>query len=107
MKTIKNFVPAQDYSDFYISKTKMEYSTKNRNIKAKVRRKVFKRDGWACLKCGTKENLSIDHIKPKSLGGNNYQNNLQTLCRDCNSEKGDNVINYRKNHGKVFKKTTK
>ena len=32
--------------------------------------------------------LTIDHIVPKSLGGTNNIENYQTLCYDCNQEKG-------------------
>ena len=49
---------------------------------------VFRRDGYACLYCGSESNLSIDHVFPVSRGGDNRPDNLQTLCRDCNSRKG-------------------
>lgn len=42
-----------------------------------------------CLKCGSTDNLSIDHIVPISRGGSNYFSNLQVLCRSCNSGKGN------------------
>lgn len=42
-----------------------------------------------CYNCGTKEDLSIDHIIPLSRGGRHSIGNLQTLCRTCNSSKGD------------------
>jgi hypothetical protein len=42
-----------------------------------------------CYNCGTKENLSIDHNIPLSRGGRHSIGNLQTLCRPCNSSKGD------------------
>lgn len=49
--------------------------------------KIWKRDGFKCVKCGTDENLSIDHIKPESFGGTLEIENLQTLCKSCNSKK--------------------
>lgn len=49
---------------------------------------VMARDGYHCQGCGTAENLSIDHIVPWSQGGNNTIENLQVLCRPCNSRKG-------------------
>lgn len=49
---------------------------------------IFSRDGWACKKCFTTENLSIDHIVPVRRGGGNEHDNLQTLCVSCNSSKG-------------------
>jgi hypothetical protein len=48
---------------------------------------VFDRDK-KCLKCGTAENLTIDHILPLSRGGNDDMTNLQALCRTCNWRKG-------------------
>lgn len=34
------------------------------------------------------ESLSLDHIHPHSRGGSDQPENLQTLCRSCNSKKG-------------------
>lgn len=52
---------------------------------------VFERDGFRCQICGDWHDLTIDHIYPKSLGGTTELNNLQTLCRKCNSRKGNNI----------------
>jgi 5-methylcytosine-specific restriction endonuclease McrA len=51
--------------------------------------------GGRCLSCGTAEDLSADHIIPLSLGGANTIENIQVLCRDCNSLKADSVVDYR------------
>lgn len=45
---------------------------------------VFKRDGNRCVYCGTVENLTIDHVLPKSRGGNNHWKNIVTCCKTCN-----------------------
>jgi len=63
-----------------------------------LRAAIFKRDGSACLKCGTDENLSVDHIEPLAKGGDNSPSNLQTLCKRCNSSKGDSTADYRKSN---------
>lgn len=63
----------------------------------KKRQKIYERDGFKCLKCGEDrlEELTLDHIVPKSWGGSSKQSNLQTLCKACNFEKGDkNKISY-------------
>lgn len=52
------------------------------------RNTIFKRDGYKCRRCGSPEQLSVDHIIPKSKGGTDDQHNLQTLCHSCNSRKG-------------------
>ena len=50
---------------------------------SRIRRRVFDRDGWACVKCGRPGRLECDHIVALSAGGSNDMDNLRTLCRDC------------------------
>ena len=52
---------------------------------------IWNRDGGACVKCGSSENLAFDHIIPHSLGGSNARRNLQLLCDSCNSKKGNKI----------------
>jgi 5-methylcytosine-specific restriction endonuclease McrA len=42
-----------------------------------------------CAKCGAGADLTIDHITPRSWGGSSDKQNLQWLCRSCNSSKGN------------------
>jgi len=60
-------------------------------IPGRIRRAVYERDNFACLSCATTEGLSLDHIHPYSMGGPDTFENLQTLCRSCNSRKGAKV----------------
>jgi hypothetical protein len=53
-----------------------------------VRLAVYARDGYACVECGCGDDLTLDHIRPYSLGGPDTEDNLQTMCRPCNSRKG-------------------
>lgn len=62
-----------------------------RHIPDALRMTVYERDGYTCLHCGATENLSLDHIHPYSRGGEDTLDNLQTLCRSCNSRKGARV----------------
>ena len=50
---------------------------------------VFKRDGFKCQYCGTRKELTIDHLIPKAKGGKTSWNNLVTACKKCNSKKGN------------------
>ena len=53
---------------------------------ARVRRAVFERDGWRCLRCGRAGRLECDHIVPLHVdpGQNHYDpGGCQTLCRQC------------------------
>lgn len=61
---------------------------KKLNITQGLRRKVFERNEYRCVHCGTHKDLTVDHIKPESKGGDRSMDNLQTLCRSCNSKKG-------------------
>lgn len=61
-------------------------------IPQRTRQAVFDRDGHACVSCGAADDLTIDHIYPRLLGGRHVEDNFQTLCRSCNSRKGARVL---------------
>lgn len=49
-----------------------------------------------CPSCGSKAKLTLDHIIPLNQGGSHYVDNLQGLCKVCNSAKQDKlIIDYR------------
>ncbi len=55
---------------------------------------VLARDKWKCLSCGrtSREDgatLEVDHIVPRSKGGTDEMDNLQTLCKKCNIGKSN------------------
>jgi 5-methylcytosine-specific restriction endonuclease McrA len=51
-----------------------------------TRRGVFARDNWTCQYCGAPaENL--DHVVPRSGGGEHSWENVVAACRRCNSKK--------------------
>lgn len=59
---------------------------KNRD---KIKAHLRKKQGGNCYYCKRPLNdaVSIDHIKPKSKGGTNAQDNLALTCRPCNQFK--------------------
>ena len=59
-------------------------------ISGHIRDQVWRRDEGQCVKCGSKEDLEYDHIKPVSRGGKSTYRNLQLLCQSCNRSKGSN-----------------
>lgn len=56
------------------------------------RNSVYRRDNFRCLYCGSKEDLTLDHVIPRSRGGPNSWTNLVTCCMRCNVRKGDRLI---------------
>ena len=55
------------------------------------RRAVFARDRETCQYCGQqpgRANLTMDHVIPRSQGGQTIWENVVTACRDCNHRKG-------------------
>lgn len=54
---------------------------------------ILARDNWSCCSCGRTSRdgypLEVDHILPRSKGGTDDEENLQTLCWLCNSGKSN------------------
>ncbi len=53
---------------------------------------------YRCLCCGKQEpdiKLTADHVIPVSKQGTSNINNIQPLCKSCNSRKRANIIDYR------------
>jgi 5-methylcytosine-specific restriction endonuclease McrA len=46
---------------------------------------ILRRDGWRCQICGTRSHLEVHHKQFRSHSGNDAEENLITLCRDCHS----------------------
>jgi 5-methylcytosine-specific restriction endonuclease McrA len=55
------------------------------------RRNVYARDSFRCQYCGghfSEDDLTYDHVVPKSAGGRREWKNIVSACRPCNSHKG-------------------
>jgi len=59
-----------------------------------TRANIFKRDNYTCQYCGlqSKKMMTIDHVHPRSKGGDSSWTNLTTACRECNSKKGNKTL---------------
>ncbi|GHA57722.1 HNH endonuclease [Pontibacter akesuensis] len=53
------------------------------------RHNIMRRDNYSCQYCGGVRNLTLDHLLPRSRGGETQWQNLVTACARCNSRKGD------------------
>ena len=49
---------------------------------------LFLRDHFACQYCGAREDLTFDHVVPRSYGGRTTWENVATACAPCNLRKG-------------------
>ncbi len=55
-----------------------------------TRRNILRRDNHKCAYCGRGDlPLTIDHIIPRSKGGDDSWENLVAACLPCNNSKGD------------------
>ncbi len=72
----------------------LHYVRVPRAIKRKIsRRALFARDGWRCVYCGhSGGRLTLDHVVPRSRGGESVWENVVTACAPCNLRKGDRSL---------------
>ncbi len=90
-----NEIEDEIYSPIII-KEKMEIKHKTpREINLRLRFLVLSRDNFKCCICGASPaknpeiTLEVDHIFPWDKGGETTEENLQTLCFDCNRGKSN------------------
>ena len=53
-----------------------------------TRRAVFARDSWTCQYCGSRSNLTVDHVIPRSKGGSSSWENIVALVRALQPAQG-------------------
>jgi 5-methylcytosine-specific restriction endonuclease McrA len=65
-----------------------------RAVQRKIsRRALFARDGWRCVYCGSNGGrLTLDHVLPRSRGGDSIWENVVTACAPCNHRKGNRTL---------------
>jgi len=65
---------------------------RRREASSMKRLRIYMRDKFRCQYCGDKKpagELTLDHILPRSRGGDNSPVNVVTACVACNNRKGD------------------
>jgi len=65
------------------------------------RRVLYERDNYECQYCGSKKEINIDHVIPKSKGGLSTWENCVVSCVKCNTSKADRLP---KDAGMVLKR---
>jgi 5-methylcytosine-specific restriction endonuclease McrA len=65
---------------------------RRREASSAKRLRIYMRDKFRCQYCGDKKaatELTLDHIVPRSRGGDNSPINIVAACLACNNRKGD------------------
>lgn len=52
---------------------------------------VFLRDRFTCQYCGSRDDLTFDHVVPRSKGGLTIWENVVAACSPCNLRKADKM----------------
>lgn len=57
-----------------------------------TRKAVLARDKWTCQYCGSnRPGLTVDHVIPRSRGGESVWENIVASCAPCNRKKGNRL----------------
>lgn len=92
---LNEFVKFKNNGKNLESKSEIITKEKRRDFNNSLRYDIMKRDLFKCCLCGRSPannpniSLEIDHIISINKGGKNTEDNLQTLCRDCNIGKSN------------------
>jgi 5-methylcytosine-specific restriction endonuclease McrA len=58
-----------------------------------TKREILRRDNHTCQYCGQHSaRLTVDHVTPRRLGGNQWWDNLVAACSGCNHRKGGRTV---------------
>jgi len=57
------------------------------------KKNILRRDGYTCQYCGRRgERLTVDHVVPRSRGGETTWTNVVAACLKCNLRKGNRAL---------------
>lgn len=67
-----------------------------------TRKAVLARDSWTCQYCGSeKPGLTVDHVIPRSKGGQSVWENIVASCAPCNRRKGNKLPREARMHPRI------
>ena len=53
---------------------------------------IYERDDHTCQYCGATKHLTIDHVIPRSRGGQDTWENMVVACSKCNIKKANTPL---------------
>ena len=63
-------------------------TTSSSEAKRLWRRDIKESWNYKCAYCGSKNNLTMDHVVPRAKGGSDFTKNVVCCCHSCNQNKG-------------------
>lgn len=83
-------------------KRRLLEKAKSFSISAKDLKRIL---SMPCYNCGSRQNITYDHVVPMSRGGNHGIGNMMPLCSSCNSSKGTKLlIEWKHKHFNIVEK---
>jgi 5-methylcytosine-specific restriction endonuclease McrA len=90
-----NVTISSPYEQYQLPKVMRLFSKRGKLNEVSFNRlNVFYRDGFTCQYCNLKfkvGELTLDHVHPKSKGGDTSWKNIVTACANCNVKKSDHL----------------
>lgn len=88
----RNKTPGKCAGYYYIDTEKNKAKIKRKSYSDDERKIIYDKSGGRCELCGRKillEDMTIDHITPLAMGGEDDVENLSCTCYPCNLFKGN------------------
>ena len=91
VSTYDRIVKSPSFEMFLPSVVSLKEYVKPARHPAFTRCNVFLRDRFTCQYCGSKEDLTFDHVIPRSKGGRTTWENVVAACAPCNLKKANRL----------------